>query len=221
MPDPNLPPETEPVPPVATPPAEPPVEPTPPAVDYEKKFADSTRENQLLQAKLAEEQRARQELTKEPTDSELRTAFPSWDVMDDTQKELATRTFGAERNSLNASRIVTQLQNERSWETSVQLALSSDPALQGQEQQFRDFASKPQYKNVPMDVLVPAFLQKQGNAPKAPVTTPKPGLEPGNGGPKESPKPQAVSADELSALRTSDPRAWETYIKTHEINIEI
>jgi len=224
MPDPNLTPETDTVPPVTTP-EQPIVEPVvvkpEDTVDFWKqKFSDSSREAQLLAEAERVRQAAQQEQTKEPTDSELRTAFPLWEAMSDTEKELARRTLGAERAAGNASRLSQAIQDERAWNTSIELVITSDPALQGKEQAFRQFASKPQYKNVPMDVLVGAFLQKNGSAP-APTTTPKPGLEPGSGGPRQAPKPTSLTADQLAALRTSDYKAYVEYITKHPIDLEI
>jgi hypothetical protein len=191
-----------------------------PAVDYEKKFAESTRENQLLQEKLKAQEAARQELTKEPTDSDLKAAFPSWELMDDTQKELARRTYAAERTAQSTRQIVEGQQLEREWNTNIELVVSSDPALQGKEQDFRQYASKPQYRNIPMDVLVASFLQKQGGAPPAPRTTPKPGLETGNGGPRTPEKPKQLSADDLALLRKTDEKAYMDYVKTHDIKVD-
>ncbi len=213
------------VPPVAIPPAQPPA-PTAEEIlrkeneELKIKFGASTTENQVLAARLKAEEDARKELTKEPTDSELRTAFPDWDLYDDIQKGLARRTYGAERGSANASRIAQQLQEERAWSTSIELRISSDQTLQGKEQAFRDYAMKPQHKGISMEVLVPAFLQLQGAAAPAPITTPKPGLETGNGGPRTPEKPKTLSSEELNALRTSNYPAWEQYIKTHDIQIE-
>ena len=206
---------TDPVPPVTPEPVEP-AAVTPPAVDYEKKFADSTRENQILQARLAEEERKRQESTKEPTDSEYRAAFPDWDLLDDSQKSDKRRILNAERTSFRAEQIARELQSERSWNTSLELAIASTPALQGKEDAFKKFASKPQYKDVPMELLVSSFLGTQ-SVTEPPKPTPKPGLETGQGGPKETPKPKSLSMDDLEALRKSDYKAYEAYIKTHPI----
>jgi len=214
--DPNLPTETEEVKPETTKPDE---QPAAPAVDYEKKFKESSRENQILHERLKAQEEAGKELTKEPTDSELRTAFPSWENYDETQKEFARRTYGAERTALNAQRIAQQMQSERAWNTSLELALSSNDALQGKEQAFRQYASKPQYRNVPMDVLVDAFLGKQGSPPPKP--TPKPGLEPGSGGPRTPEKPKTLSTEELSKLRQNDPKAYQDYLKKHPIDLDV
>lgn len=183
------------------------------------KFAASTTENQNLTARLAAEEAARQELTKEPTEPELRTAFPLWDSMSDTEKGLARELFTTKRLAGKAVQSAQEEQATRSWNTSIELAITSNTALQGKEQAFRAYASRPQYRNVPMDVLTNSFLQTQGSAP-APRVTPKPGLETGNGGPKDAPKPKGLSSAELGALRTSDPKAYQDYLKTHEITLE-
>ena len=214
----NLPNETDPVEPVAIEPAQPPVEPTVPPVDYEKKFSESARENQLLRERIAAEEKARQESTKEPTDSDLRTAFPSWELMSDTEKELARRTVRAERIGGNAAQLAQDIQAERSWNTSIELAIASNNALQGKEHAFRQFASKPQYKGVPMELLVDAFNSKNG-AP-APVTPPKPGLEPGNSGPRTPEKPNVLTAEQLAQLRKTDEKAYVEYVKTHDVELD-
>jgi hypothetical protein len=215
--DPNLTPETDEIKPEIEKPTE--QQPPAPAIDYEKKFADSTRENQLLRERLAAEEKARQEQTKEPTEPELRTAFPLWESMSDTEKELARRTVRAERIGGNAALEVQDIKAERSWATSIELVLASNNALQGKEQAFRQYASRPQYRNVPMDVLVNSFLQTQGTAPE-PKVTPKPGLEPGSGGPRTTPKPAGLTMEQLAALRKSDTKAYEQYLKTHDITID-
>lgn len=208
---------TEKVPPVATPPAEP-AQPAPPAVDYEKKFKESQKENELLrEAEAARRKAAEQDLTKEPTESELKAAFPSWDLYDEPQKEFAKRTFAAERTALNATQIARKLQDDQSWNTSIELSVSSDPRLQGKEQAFRQYASQPKYRNIPMEVLISAFLGEAAPAP-APRTTPKPGLEPGNGGPRTPDKPKLITSSELQALRKSDEKEYMKYIRTHDIS---
>src|SRR5690348_12248291 len=95
-------------------PAEP-SQPTPPPVDYEKKFKESQKENELLREAERKRQEAEQDLTKEPTDSEYRKAFPSWDAYDETQKELARETYAARQTATNAAKTATELRTEREW----------------------------------------------------------------------------------------------------------
>lgn len=214
--DPNLNPETD------TPePEEKPVEqPVAPAVNYAEKFAASTRENQLLAARIAELEKVSKELTKEPTDSEYRAAFPEWDALDDSQKADKRRIFNAERAALRAEATARELKDERARATSIELAIASHSALQGRESAFKQYASKPQYQNVPIDVLIDAFI---GKNPVDPAPTPvvkKPSLLQGNGGPKTPDKPKTLSGKELKQLRESDYQAWLEYTSTHDIDLD-
>ena len=209
-------------------PAEP-IQPTPPTpkpeetVDYWKNQASaSARENTLLREAEERRQKAEQELTKEPTDSELRAAFPEWDVMDDFQKRMARETTDAKRLAARAVKTSEELANERSWNTSIELAVSSNPSLQGKEQAFRQFALKPQYRGVPMELLVDSFLQK--NAP-APTPTPKPaepkpGLETGNGGPRVTETSKKYTAEELKTIRETDYRRYMEIVKSGQADLE-
>jgi hypothetical protein len=232
MPDPNLPQETDKQPePVTTPqpeseptvpptvPTTPPADPAPP-IDYEKKFAESTRENQILAAKLAEAdaERARRELTTEPTDSELLAAFPEWDIMTDTEKRLARGTFTAQRIASTLQSEREQEKAERQWTTDLELTIAQNPSLQGKELAFKEFAKKPTHRGAPLGTLVSAFLFESSSTPSTtPAPTPAPGLLPGNGGPRGSDKPKLLSGDELKQLRQTDEKAYKEYIRTHDI----
>lgn len=204
------------VPPITTPPVDPPAKPP---IDYKEKFAESTREAQILAARLAEfENPPRKELTKEPTDSDLQAAFPEWEIMTDTEKTLARRSFATER-------IATTLHQERQeekaaqrWNTDLELTIASKPALQGKEQAFKEFAKKPTHRGAPLETLVSAFLfESSSNPSPAPVSTPAPGLLSGNGGPRVTEKPKLLSGEELKTLRQTDDKAYREYVGTHDM----
>lgn len=191
-----------------------------PEIDYKKKFSESTTENQILAATNEELKNRIRELTKEPTDSELRAAFPDWEFMDDTAKRSARLSFNANRLAEKHELERQQERAEQTWKNDLEAAITAHPELDGKEREFKDFASQPTHKGAPMQVLVDAFLHKIGVAPPPPPLTPKPGLEKGSGGPKESEKPAVLSGEELKALRVSDEKAYMEYIKTHDIPID-
>jgi hypothetical protein len=201
----------------ATPPQS--VPPTEPPVDYEKKFADSTRENQILQSKLAEKEARERELTKEPTDSDLKAAFPhlDFDLMDPVQKESLRQGFIARRTAEQVAAERQAEKAERSFVTSVEIAIESHPDLAGREREFKAYATK--YKGSDLNLVVDAFLSKKAPAAPPPAQTPRPGLETGTGGPRESEKPKSLSGDELKTLRQTDPKAYREYVMTHDIDI--
>jgi hypothetical protein len=186
--------------------------PAAPVIDYEKKFQESSRENQLLRDAQAKRDQAEQELTKEPTESDLRTAFPEWDGLSDFEKKMARGNLAAMKLAAASTRKADELASDRAWNTSIEIAVTSDQALQGKEQAFRQFASQPKYKGTDMDLLISAFLQKNPSAPARPAT-PKPGLETGNGGPRTPDKPKLLSSTELQMLRKTDEKAYLAYVR--------
>jgi hypothetical protein len=217
--------ETVVVPPVADPPEQPPAQPTAEETlrkeneELKAKAAASARENQLMREAEAARIKAEQESTKEPTDSDLRAAFPEWDTLTEFEKKIARDNLVTKGLASSAVKTTKELKDERAWNTSIELAVSSDPALQGKEQAFRLFANQTKYKGAPMELLVSAFLQK--SPAESPRPTPKTGLETGSGGPRNEPKPKGLSSEELEALRKNDYRAYEKYIKTHPIEIDL
>ncbi|HSY52447.1 MAG TPA: hypothetical protein VLC46_26840 [Thermoanaerobaculia bacterium] len=225
---PNLPTETEVQPETVQTPqpaSEPTVPSTPPAapiadpVDYRTKFAESTRENQVLAARLAEaEKKSRQELTTEPTDSDLRAAFPEWEYMDDVAKRSATLAFKADRRSAAVAAEREAEKAERSWQNDLEIAVAAHPELGEKAREFKDYASKPSHRGAPIEVLISAFKNDSTTMTTPQPETPAPGLLGGNGGPREPEKPKTLSGDELKALRESDERAWREYVSTHEID---
>jgi hypothetical protein len=228
MEDPNLPtetdaqpepdhapqPESEPTVP-ATEPATPPAGPT-----AEEKFAASTRENQILTARLAafEDEKARRELTNTPTDSDLKAAFPEWEYMSATEQRLARESFTARRTS----EVLLAKENEREadtrWNTDLELSAAKYPSLLGKEQQFKQFANKKQYRGTPIEVLVNAFLHTASTATPSTPTPAAPGLEPGTGGPKTPEKPKLLTAADLKTLRETDSAAYRKYIAEHDMS---
>ncbi len=227
---PNLPTETEVQPETVQTPqpsSETTVPPTPPAqpaadpVDYRTKFAESTRENQVLAARLAEaEKKSRQELTTEPTDSDLRAAFPEWEYMDDVAKRSATLAFKADRRSAAVAAEREAEKAERSWQNDLEIAVAAHPELGEKSREFKDYASKPSHRGAPIEVLISAFKNDNNTMTTPTPATPTPGLEPGNGGPREPEKPATLTADQLATLRTTDEKAWREYVNTHDIDVE-
>jgi len=229
--DPNLPLETETQPETETPQpeSEPTVPETPadepaadagePEIDYKAKFAESTREAQILAAQLeAERRRNSQELTNEPTESDLQAAFPEWEMMTDTEKTIARRTFKAERTASSLQQKDEEREAQSRWNTDLEMTIAANPSLLGKEQAFKTFANKPTHRGAPLETLVSAFLFESSSLPSAPRPTPKPGLLPGNGGPRGSDKPKLLSGEELKTLRQTDTNAYREYVKTHPMS---
>ncbi len=187
--------------------------------DYKTKFAESTRENQILQSKLNHYE-SRRELTNEPTEAELQAAFPTWAFMAETEKDIARRQLVSERKAEAALAAQQEREAEEQWNNQLEFAITSNPSLQGRESQFKEYASKPSHRGAPMDVLVDAFLHKSTSQPK-PKTDPKPGLETASGGPKEPAKPKKVSLEEAKVIRETDYKRYLELVKTGQIEEDL
>lgn len=216
--------DLEPKPPQPSAPADP-IPPAPPAdtVDYEKKFSESTRENQILmeQNKKLQDDLKRRETTNEPTDSELQAAFPEidWELADAATKRLARETFHTRKISEALLEKENAREADAKWNRDIDFAIAKTPELDGRGDAFKEFANKPSHRGVATDILVDAFLNRTKPAMDKPNPNPapKPGLEPGNGGPRTEEKPQVLSGAELKKLRESDGEKYREYIKTHDI----
>ena len=194
------------------------------------KFGESSREAQILGEKLkALEGSSRRELTNEPTESELRAAFPEWDSMQGWEKETARRSFNADRIARSLAAEREQDRQRQQWNTDVEVFIATNPVLQDRSRDFHEFANKPSHRGAPLDVLKDAFLQRNAQTPTTPMTTTPqtpapepmaPGLESGNGGPRTPDQPKQLSADELKTLRESDERAYNEYVRTHNIDVD-
>jgi hypothetical protein len=187
----------------------------PERIEYWKKKATTQGQENIVVTKKLEDATRPKELTNEPTDSELQAAFPEWDVMTDTEKRLA-------RETSRATRIASQLQQERqeekakaAWNTDLELTIAQNPSLQGKEQAFKDFANKPTRRGVDLETLRKAFLFDSSTSAPKPKPTLKPGLLPGNGGPRDPEKPKTLSGEELKTLRQTDSAGYREYVKTH------
>lgn len=200
----------------ATPPTQPPKVETPAKPDFEKLYKESSSEALTQKARADAAEAQLQGLTKEPTDSELRAAFPEWDVMSDAEKASASRAFNAERiaQGLKAERDAEKAEKNRA--SNVDAAIASHPDLEGKEQAFRDFCAKPTHRTVDPTILVDAFLHKASATAPAPPT-PSPGLESGNGGPRTPEKPKKISIEEAAEIRKMDYRRYLKLVKAGEI----
>jgi hypothetical protein len=229
--NPNLPLETENQPePVApqpeieptVPPTEelPVVEPPKDETDYKAKFAESTREAQILAAQLEQERiKNSKELTNEPTDSDLQAAFPDvdWIGADSFTKTLARKTLSAERAASSLLKKDQDRDDAARWNTDLELTIAQNPTLQGKEQAFKAYANKPTHKGAPLSTLVSAFLFDATTTPSATPTPKAPGLLPGNGGPRGPEKSKLMAPEALKQLRETDPAAYRNYVATNDL----
>jgi hypothetical protein len=187
--------------------------------DYKEKFAQSTRENQILAAKVSQYE-SRRELTNQPTETELKAAFPTWDFMSETEKDIAKRQLVSERKAEAALAAQQRRDEDEKWNNQLEFEITSNPDLSGKEREFKEYASKPTHRGAPVDVLADAFLHKATSTPP-PKNTPRQVLNTGTGGPKESVKPKKVSLEEATVIRKTDYKRYMELVKAGLIEEDI
>jgi hypothetical protein len=185
------------------------------AEDYKAKFGASTRENQIIRSR---ETDTRKE-PNEPTEAELRKAFPQFDYMSDEGKELARFNFRTQREAQATRQALERREAEDKWNRTLEQTVISNPALDGKERAFKEFANKPQYRGASVELLVDAFLHKNGSS-EVVRREPQPGLETGSGGPKEIATKKGLNATELKNLRENDEKAYREYVLKNPIDLD-
>ena len=198
-------------------------------IDYKKKFTESTREAQVLASKnkkVAEAIEKASELP-EPTDDELAKEHSAdWETMSDLEKRLAKESLMNRRRFEAINEATRAFKDIDAWTGKVDEYLT-DPKtlvthseLEGREEEFKVFVTKPSRRGVDFDDLVSAFLYEfKKNAP-----APKKGkmFEPGSGGPNDKgKKSDMLSLEEGRALRKSDYNEWKRQNAAGKIQSDI
>lgn len=198
-----------------------------PEIDYKKKFSESTRENQILQARLKEKESQLGFITNDepPTEAELKAKFTDWDDKMDEEKEILRHQLALEKKVNKATLELSKMQAEREWNNKINhfldkaQLLDDYSGLKGKEEEFRAFANKPTHKGTSLDVLAKAFLYQPGNEVPKPKHT-KPVLEKGSGGTKNTTK-HTLTPEEIMMIRKNDSKRYNQLVKEGKIKIEI
>lgn len=186
--------------------------------DYRNKFQESSREAMLLVERNKVKDAQIEQLTKTdtPTDDDMRQAFPEWDQLDALTKKVISDQETIKRRQNRIDLELAEGRNQRQLEAELE-GLSDQEEfkdLQGKETDFKRFALKPANKGIPAASLAKIFLHDIADElPKKHEYTPKPGLEPGSGGPKAPEKPTGLTLEQEAALMHSDPGKYAELVK--------
>ena len=210
-------------------PSEPPTEPTPsepaPSPDYKKKFIESQREASILNAKNKNINEAleKAKTLPDPTDKEMTSEFPDWEMMSDTEKKLAIDNNKNKKALELLGDVTKESKKIDDWNKKVDVfindarTLTNNPELEGKITDFKIFALKPTRRNMDFPDLISAFLfdaskNVQKNKGKM--------FERGSGGPnvKEKPKSDKISVSEADRLRQTDYKKYIKYVKAGKID---
>lgn len=217
--------EVVPVVPVVTP------KPEVPPVDFKKKFGDSTRRNQIVESQFKELQKVLGDITKQeiPSEEEMIAIDPDWEYRSDFEKNLSIKVIVQERRQNHILSTIGNITKESELADEIVTFIDKTPELEGKDAEFYDFVTDPKNKGASMEVLLGAFLHKEGITPKAPVTPPidpstpekkAPSLNrstPQNGNRPPVKKEGTYTDDELKHLRTKDPKKYFKLIRDKKI----
>lgn len=158
----------------------------------------------------------------EPTEEELRVKYPDWEMMSDFEKKTATNTSKVEKQMAALSEVVKENKELESWSTKVDefvqdpANLSKYPGIEGKEDEFKLFATKPTRRGIDFEDIVPAFLY--GLKPEPPKKGKM--FEVGSGGLNENkPKSDKITIEEARALRTTNYEKYKTLLRAGKIDI--
>lgn len=204
--------------------------PSPSPEPYKKKAIEQGRENIVLHGKIKKTNDAIDQAAAlaEPTEEELRVAYPEWDDMTTVEQKLAKENL---KNSKKFQIIASARQEERGveeWNGKVDAFLQDPktlvtyPELEGKLEDFALFSTKPTRIGVPFDILVSAFLH---DATKDMKPKKKEMFPSGSAGPTGKPKPKTdkIGLDEARRLRETNypeyvKKLREGKIDTSELN---
>ena len=193
--------------------------------DYKKRYEDSSREAHILYSKTKKITEVIEKAgdVPEPTEDELRSEYPEWDVMSDFEQKLAKKNMINDRKFDAIGEATKEFKDMETWGKKVDTfladpeTLSKNPALEGKEDEFKVFVSKETRRGVDFADLVSAFLYSEDQKPK--VEHKGSMFETGTGGRNEKPKPKSdkINAEESRRLRITDYKKYLEYLKAGKI----
>lgn len=208
-------------PPKETPPAgvgTPPPKPAEKKEDFEKKFSDSTKENQRLEKEVIPEknqkiadleaQLASKEVGATLSDEELAQKHPDWDVMSDSEKTTAR----------NAEEI-RRMKEKQAWQAQLAEAIrwARDNQYNLDPVEFQTFCYKPEnIGSKDILTLAKAFVFDQ-RKPAEPAPPANPGVEPPTGG-QAPPDEGKMTKEKARQIRKTNPKLYKEMILDGRIN---
>ena len=194
--------------------------------EKEKNIA-SAQEAQILHAKNKKINEALENALNAPdaTEDELQKEYPDWDMMSDFEKKMAKDSMNNYKRLRSLDEIVKENKDLESWSTKVDdfvkdpANLTNHPELDGKEDEFKLFATKPSRRNVDFEDIVPAFLYGIKPQPKSKGQM----FEVGSGGSNENLKPKGdkINLEEARNLRTTDYKKYAELLKSGKIEVEL
>lgn len=196
--------------------------------EKDKKLRASSREGQILYQRNKQITEAIEKASElpDPTEDELVSEFPDWEVMNDFEKKMARQSLTTTRRLNAITEVSKSFKELEAWEKSVDEFLTdpaniaNNPALEGMEDDFKLFATKPTRRGVDMNILISSFLYEKDKEVGAPR---KQMFESGSGGPSTPPEPKSdmVSIDEARMLRQNNYSEYKRLLREGKIKSDL
>ena len=226
------------VPPVTPEPVTPPVEPVTPEpldepkpgdVDYKKRYTDSSREAIVLAVKNKELNGAIDEAANipDPTDDEMKAAYPGFDEeMTATEQQLARESLLNKKRFELINNATQKYKKIEDWHERVDTfvtdpkTLIANPDLEGKQDEFKIFASKPSRAGMDFEDLVLAFQGEEAKKPK--ITHSGQMFPTGTGGSNKTIEPpdDRLTIAQGAALMQTDYNKWKELAKAGRIRLD-
>jgi len=187
-----------------------------PPVDYKQKFVDSQKEAILLNERNRIKDSRIEQLTKQdtPTDEAMRQLYPDWDTFNDIAKKAYIKVEEANLRQARLEARQQEIDDRLKLDEQVEDILENPKflsKLKGREADFKRFAKKKENRGISGEILAQAFLFDASDD-EAPAVEHKPnlspGLERGNGGPRQAPKPKKLSLEDAANLRKTNYKEY-------------
>lgn len=195
-----------------------------PVVDYKQKFTESSRESQIRESALKKTNEAIEKAAEitDIAEEELTKEFPDWDVMSDTEKRLAKDSVIQRKRFELIHQASQEGKDIRAWNEKVDTfiddpkTLTTNTDLEGRQDEFKVFATKPSRRGADFETLVSAFLFE---VDKTKIKHTGQMMPTGTGGPNDvlKPKSDKISAEESATIRETDYAKYRQLLKDGKI----
>lgn len=196
--------------------------------DYEKRYKDSSREATILYNKNKKMADAIEKAgdVKPPTEEELKAEYSDWDTMTDFEQKMAKSDMTNTRKLEAISEATKEFKEMDAWNGKVDEFMADPetivdfPELEGKEEEFKLFVSKPTRIGADFDILVDSFLY---NASKSVKKKTGKMFPTGKGGHQKKPSKNSnkLSVSESIRLRTTNYKKYLELLKKGKISSQV
>jgi len=191
----------------------------PDSPDYREKFANSSRENQVILGKNKNLENRLDNLTnvEDPTENDLKQDFPNWEMMSDGERDLAKANVKTQRLNLRTQNMLMDQQDKAKAKDELNSVYKSHPELVKKKDEFEAYMRKPSHKGASPDILAKAFKsdfadELADDKTPEPRRDRSPALETGSGG-ANAPATPKISDKDVEAIRKTNPKKYSDLIK--------